>query len=55
MWMDRKANIGGVGAHFDRKRCFRYQVSRRRSDDAAPDDTLMLLIEQDFGDALIST
>ena len=35
MRMDRQADVGGVGAHFDRKRRFGDQVARGRPDDAA--------------------
>jgi hypothetical protein len=52
--MDRETDVGGIGAHFDRKRSFRDDVSRRRSDAAASDDTLMFLFEHDFCDALIA-
>jgi hypothetical protein len=46
--MDREAYVRRIGAHFDCKRGFGDEVSRRWSDDAAPDDTLMFLVEQDF-------
>ena len=54
MGMDREADVRGVGAHFDCKRRFRDEVACRRPNDAAPDDPLMFLVEQDFGDALIA-
>ena len=54
MGMNRQADIGGVRAHFDCQRRFRDEVSRRRSDDAAPNNSLVFFIEQDLGNALIA-
>ncbi len=55
MGVDRQTNIRGIGAHFDRKRRFGDEVSGRRSNNTTPDNSLVFFVEQDFGDALITS
>ena len=51
--MDGEADVGGIGAHFDRERGLGDQIACRGPNDAATDDPLVFLVEQDLGDAFI--
>ena len=55
MRVDRLADVFGIAAHFDRQRDFGDQVARVRPDDAAADDPLRLLVEDQLGDAFIAS
>ena len=53
MRVDRETDVGGIGAHFDRERGLGDQIACRRPNDAAADNPLVFLVEQDLGDAFI--
>ena len=48
MRVDRLADIDGVGAHFDRERDFADQIAGVRADDAAADDPVRCVVEQEL-------
>ena len=52
-WIVR-ADVGGVGAHLDRERDLADQVAGVRADDAAADDAVRRLVEQQLGEALVA-
>src|SRR5215467_10976001 len=51
MRMDRESDIGGLGAHLDRERYFRNEISRVRRDDAAADDAMRRFVENELREA----
>ena len=55
MRVDRASDVDRVGAHLDRERDLADQVAGMRADDAAADDAMRLLVEQQLGEALVAT
>ena len=54
MRVDRKSDIGGVAAHFDRECRLGDQIARIRADDAGADDSMRLFVEEQLGQAFIT-
>src|SRR6185369_13893519 len=54
MRMDRAADVGCIGAHLDRERDLADQVAGMRADDAAADDPVRRVVEQELREALVA-
>ena len=52
--MDGLADVDRVGAHLDRQRDLADQVAGVRADDAAADDAVRLVVEQQLGEAFVA-
>ena len=52
--VDGQADISGVGSHLDRQGGFGDQVAGIGADDAAADDLVGGLVEQQFGQTLVA-
>ncbi len=55
MRVDGGTDIAGFGAHLDRQCKLRDQVARVHADDAAADDAVRLLVEDQLGEAFAAT
>ena len=55
MRVDRLADVGGLAAHLDGEADLADQVSGARADDAAADDAVRGLVEDQLGETFVAT